>query len=222
MKEKGFTLIEIAIVATLLAVLGGLIFGTLRGVSNARSAIEQKREINRTARHVLIKIRRELQSVSSTTGNSLTGVKFEIKNDFLGDADADYITFNTAIGGDAHSGLEQNFGYLQVAYFLEKIPPDIAKSRGYDNSKNGTTYALIREELPNWVTSKQNSTDEEIVRTALAYNVVGFNFRHYKDKQWSDDSTKRSPNAIEITVSLQGKNGVSDSYKTSVALKSSQ
>lgn len=222
--QTGFTLVELVLVALLLAVMSSIVYGTLSGIIRTRNSVEDLRGGERALRSVFSKLTREFASamlVPLNTDNSNNSSQFSrrayflAENDTLGRADADRVTFVASTGGEPVAGATQNYGPVEVSYYLKEAPTE-EQERG-----NYTRYALVREEKPADV-SKEEILSKRTVRFPLATNLLSFNLRFLKEEQWQDDWSGNDsvtlPLAVEISVVFDAGNQTPRLYKTAIAI----
>src|SRR5262245_11173873 len=90
--EKGVTLVELVVVAALVAILSGVLYGIMSGLLRARDSTEKIRDAETTAHYLFARMTREL----SSTSRSLTA---------LANQSASGGTLNQAPGGNPGSSL---------------------------------------------------------------------------------------------------------------------
>lgn len=245
-RESGFTLIELLVVSGLLAVLAGILYGTTSGLLSGREIVEQQRQNGQIAQYVFERMSRELtgrylialankdniqsgQSVSGGPGSFAASAQSPYAAAgtpplyFLGESEkkggehADRVRFVSANAAQAGYGVRPNFGLVEIQYRLEK-----ADALSYDKKrrKRGETYVLVREEFPAGVNSAE-LIDNRTYTIPLANNVIGFNVRYLRDGKWEDqweEARIQLPEAIEITLKLEGSEGQQDTFRTAVAI----
>ena len=208
--EKGFTLIELVIVSVLLSVLGSLLYGTINGVIQAKNIVEAEIEATSKAQFVIEKMGRELSSVIPTALN-LTNPNGTISLNniaFLGQKDK--ITFNTTAGGQIINGKNNNYGTVQISYYLEP------ESKEFGDKK---TFNLIREEIPSGITDEKTV---EIRRSSstIVNSIEKVKFRFYSEENWADSWDRPEvPEAVEILLLLKDIENSTKAYKTAYALR---
>ena len=207
--EKGFTLIELIIVSVLLAILGGLLYRTINGVIQAKNIVESEIEATSRAQFILEKIGRELSSVNLgalnlSNGSGSLGLSNVI---FLGQKDR--ITFNTSAGGQIINGRNNNYGSVQVSYYLE------SESKEFSGRK---TFKLIREELPSGITDEK-TVEMRRSSTTVINSVEKIAFRFYSRENWADTWDQPNlPEAVEILLLLKDIENTTKAYKTAYSL----
>ncbi len=203
--EKGFTLIELIIVSVLLAVLGGLLYGTINGVIQAKNIVEAEIEATSKAQFLLEKMGRELSSVNQGVLN-IGGIISNII--FLGQKDR--ITFNTSAGGQIINGQNNNYGSVQVSYYLE------SESKEFSDKK---TFKLIREEVPTGISDEKTVEMRKNISSVIN-SVEDIKFRFYSLENWADTWEQPNlPEAVEILLLIKDIENTTKAYKTAYALR---
>ena len=213
--EKGFTLIELVIVSVLLSLLGSLLYSTINGIIQAKNIVEAEIEATSKAQFIIEKIGRELSSVIPSTLNlddpDNPDAQISLNNvSFLGQKDR--LSFNSAVGGQIVNGQNNNYGTVQISYYLEP------ESREFSNKK---TFQLIREEIPSNITDKKTV---EMRRTSVAIinSVEKIKFRFYSLETWEDSwENPNIPEAVEVLFLIKDIKGNTKAYKTAYALRRS-
>lgn len=241
--QRGFTLVEMIVVAALLALLAGLLYGTLNGITRTVDLVTSGIKTERAARLFFSRISRELQSrvperlsslqqspTSAPTnpppgfflqGGYFIGTKGEGGVGSKGDS----IRFvSDGVAQEPIGGLG-NRGRVEVAYGLRE-----AKREKEELSDAPKTFELMRGELsytgqPNLgATPGLEPNDEDKpkeLQTPLMDNVVSLQFRYLQDGKWIEswsDSQTRFPEAVEITLVLLDDRGKEEIYHTAIAV----
>lgn len=232
MNQKGFTLVELVVVAVLLAFLASLLFGSMRGIIQTRETTEESTKILKVASVILSTLTDELSSranvpVRVPTEGSGVG---EIRNRSRymlgfhfqkGAADTDRLRFTARGKAKATLGEHANFGDVQIEYRLEETE---------DGFTGGQIrrFTLIREESPA-VLGDVQSIEQRTHRLALADNVAALRFRYLKNargttnwqREWQGRDL-RHPLAIEISLSLVDDADKVHSFRTAVTVSESR
>lgn len=212
------TLVELLVVAVLLAVLTGLLYGTLGGIIRAREHLLVKRQAYRSAASFFARVRGEFASSqteplyqggtglsesgsSSGLSTALSGqtaaVRYVAGTSGKSDTESDSIRFTTTAGAQELYDAESNRGLIEVSYRVEA-------SQG-----GGNIGILVREEMPAGV--KNDVVLRRRRRTfPVCDRVIAFKLRYFRDGKWLTewkDSTTRLPKAVDIELVLADKNG---------------
>ena len=223
--EKGFTLVEVVVVSVLLALLAGILYGTLTGIMNAKNSIEQQRDSLRTARSVLLRVTRELNGIISenlvfstkNTNKPPEGKPFLGRDGRGGDGDDDSISFVTTSGAQAVMGGISNYGNIQISYRLEEDPDKIYCNPDIEDIE---TYVLVREESPAGLADEKVLKKRRVI-FPIAADITSLNFRYLKNKKWQTqwgEKEKELPDAIEITIKIASRRNV-ETFRTAIALR---
>ena len=233
-EERGFTLVEMALVALLLGIMATIMFGVLNGFKRTGDSVEDSRICERTARFVMTKLTREISSATSIPLFNNTKNKnnaqssmfsalgggmsvFEGKNDVKSNSDSDTLRFVASNGGQPVFGALQNAGPVEVTYYL--AAPENKDDQEFVNGRE--TFSLIREEYP--VTAEEKVREMRHIVYPLASRILGLNFRYLYDEKWSDEwlgnQSRTLPRAVEISLVIaQGTTGGARLFKTAVSI----
>ncbi len=213
-RQSGFTLVELLLVTVLLSMFFGIVYGALTGLFQTKKAIEDQRELARSAFYFLNRITEELETatrdvkVDKTKGeDTLVVFRGDNRRDSL--ADADSISFVSRTGAQAVEGGGGNQGSVQIGYGVAN-----------DESDAQGGHVIVRTELPA-TESDAKLRNLRKITFPVASNVTSLNFRYYRAQRWTDEWPAKAnslPEAIEITVGFKRADGKLESFKTAVAL----
>ncbi len=235
--EPGFTMVELVIVVSLLAVLTLILYTTLANLTRGKRVIEEKRVAVQSARYVLSRISNELSSrFNQTLSSELSGDSSNQpdpagaarSNSFMigensndGDSDTDALRFVTAVG--SRSSASTGGGIVEVSYSLRKQQPQMGEHPVQGEPHQ--TFSLLREERPAGITDNEIQKATASRTIAIAENVVSLNFRFRSRDEWKDEwkaGTFGFPEAVEISVAFRDGAGKLESFRTAVALSRAQ
>lgn len=225
--SRGFTLLEMIVVAGLLAMMTVLLYGTVGGILRGQELVSAGRSSYRSARYVLDRMGREL---SSKVLESLT-LKDEDeqstrrrrrsyligKNKNSGKADTDSVRFVSDGAAQKLFGPGGNKGRVEIEYRLERNREESLADVPDDGLRN---LVLVREEAPAGV--DKEIAEEHRVVFPLAYNVVSLDFKYRRQGEWKEewkDTDRGFPEAIQISLRLRGKDSRLRTFVTAVALQ---
>ncbi len=227
--ETGFTLVELLVVSLMLALLSGILYGTISGILRGRSIILGEESTARSAQYVLERMTRELTArvavpLSDPEGSSNTSQRQYIRasKSTSSSEGVDRIRFVSSNAGQQSFNDVQNFGLLEVEYRLadpqrgedyEELEPEERQLAADDK-------VLLREESPADVERDETIKARDLV-FPMAEKVRGLQFRFFKDGKWSDiwqPNRAALPEAIEITLQLRSDGENIDTYRTAIAL----
>lgn len=223
--ERGLTLIELVVVAFLIAILSSILYGTLGGIIRTRDTTEAIRTTERTAHYIFGRIGMEINGRSfvalntdannaAPTPTPFPGVPSlqeymvgESKHD--GDFDADRFRFVSANAAQAFVGSPGNFGLVEVEYRLENSK---------DNQPGSALpkRLLIRAESPAGVTNP-DTLKHRTIELPLAEDVVSLKFRFLKGGKWQSgwhETASPLPEMIELTVGIKSSDDRVEFYRT--------
>lgn len=232
--SDGFTLIELVVVAALLALLATILYGTLSGVLAGRSLVEARRDAHRIAEFALDRIGKDLtaRSITPLNADNLDNERQQQLASTLGtaglpsflgsdkqseDSDDDRIRFVTENAGQASYGGTSNIGLVEVEYHLEK--EGVAAGERKSGSEQATKV-LLRDEVPSSVQNKDLLKAKRIL-VPIAHNILSLNFRYRKDGKWQStwqDRLGNLPEAVEVTLKLRVDDEETETFRTSFAV----
>ncbi len=217
--QDGMTLVELLVVTLLLAVLSGLLYGTLSGIIRAREQLIVKRQAYRSAANFISRLRSEFASAqaealfqggnglpaqgsSAAEASTVAPIRYVAgANLRSGQYDSDSIRFTTASGAQEIYDAESNRGLIEVAYRIE--------SENDASLGQNRTGVLIREEMPAGV--KIDATLRRRRRIfPVCDKVISFNLRYSRDGKWLQewkDASSRLPRAVDVELILADSNG---------------
>ncbi|MBL7663187.1 prepilin-type N-terminal cleavage/methylation domain-containing protein [bacterium] len=238
--NRGFTLVEITVVAALLMIMATILFGTLGGLVRSRNAIETTRFASLSGGNILTRINRELLSrvaenlrrTKNTNETRISNASAGATGEFNafsqtnpaqatsgylrgvdeknGENDADSITFVTDSSLLAGQGFSSR---VEVTY-------KVRKEVGKFGSEKNKHLILERFEYPVAVKNKK-ITNELSAREIISDTIKSFNVRYYRNENWLDSWNEKNfgfPEAVEITIELYDEINSPHSYSTIVPL----
>lgn len=224
--SRGFTLIEVVIAISLLAVILGIVYSALNQMLRTKQIIEQRAESQRIANSVLSRLTRELQL--AFTGQGLLPKRDEDPNkrnpnNFSLSAETqtfdnlrrgDSITFVALEGGQYLPDGGQHSGLVQITYRVEPNPEL--------KSEQDPNYLLIRDETP--LIRPVERAYKKTMIFPITDRVYSLQFRYFdRDKQeWSDswgvDERLGLPAKVEFRLVLRSEQGQMQEYSSMLAL----
>jgi prepilin-type N-terminal cleavage/methylation domain-containing protein len=227
----GFTLLEIMIAISILAIVVSLVYGTLFSSARISKALEEQLKIQDNARVALDRLCSELRLAYAKSNASVLmplpdSKLIPPKNSSLylasgiserRNSKGNEISFIASDSGVYMPGRQNVTGLSQISYFL---------------IKNNDTFTLMRDELPSGIPVT------DAIKKRIAFPVVAgvedFRLRFFNSAsrtwfpEWTINSTikgngsfQRLPDLIEITISLATPTGRMRNYTTIVALSNS-
>lgn len=225
--ESGFTLIEIVIAISILAIIMMVTYSSLDQIIRTKYALDDSREMKAVVNSVLVRMTRELQLAKSglpllpqrdkigqfnKPNLNLLGENLKLPNREEGDS----ITFIASQGGQYLPDGLTHSGDVQITYRVEEDP----EQEGQQNR----TYYLVREEVPYLRSAEEAYKDSMIF--PMTRKLVGLKFRYYDSRtnkwvsSWGQNANLRVPQIIEFEVKLRSEKGSIGTFKTAVALRS--
>ncbi|MFN8389567.1 MAG: type II secretion system protein GspJ [Bdellovibrionota bacterium] len=236
--SEGLTLIELVVVAALLALLSALLWGTLSGIIRARDVSDATRTADVTAHYIFSRISNELagrsfvplntvkDDDSSAAGSSSGAPQIGAAPSYLlgtdeqgGERDLDKIRFVSSNAAQPFVGGQSNHGLVEVEYHLAENPDEDASAPPASGKKPMT---LVRVETPAAVTTKELIQSRRII-LPLAENIVSLNFRYLRNGTWQKDWKETNPplpEAVEVTLGVLAEGDKVETYRTAVAITS--
>lgn len=225
-RTRAFTLLEIVIAISILAVVVVITYSTLSHIIQAKKILDDRRDTTFIASAVLNRVTRELQLAFSSI--ALLPPRDEVSNNkridarlnLIGEENplpngeyGDSVQFVALEGGQylpdggAHSGL------VQITYRLEQNP----------DSPDPQRHVLIREETP--IISPPEQAYERTMTFPISKDVIGLKLRYFnrEDNNWIDtwgsDGHLKLPAMVEMTLRIKSPIGEISTYTTAVALR---
>ena len=209
-------------VTLLVAILSGVVYGTIAGFSRSESISKEQREMDETAAGIISKMMFEL---STTTAGQLTngahagssGGDDSTNRSFFGQHSGDGATnsvlhFIALNGGALGLPVKSNIGPVEIVYKIEE----------QNQSINTITprRRLIREEFPADVAkSSPEAFKLRARRYILTDKLTSFSLGFYYRGKWSPAFTQPYPGlpqAVQIEIGLTADSGRTFNYKTAV------
>ncbi len=185
--HHGFTLIEILVSISIVAITLTTVYGVFSSVSAAKNRLEQDSETYHKARVIFDRFNHELHGAYLSSGNkdtTLKGQKDSLEN------------FSFELSTTAASPLSSTgTGFALVTYTITD------DSEADDDSK-----VLLRTEKP--LLSEDASSTVRTMR--LASGIDYFNMRFYDGDSWFDSwdsSSKGLPDIVEIEIRINAGQG---------------
>ena len=206
--RKGFTLIEVLVAVTLLAIISILVWQSMGSSIASKERFEKKEEVFRGGSLALDRMMRGLQMAVIYSSVDFLGVspggEQQTKSVLIGlnNGDQDKLTFETLSHVRYLKDVKES-DQSEVSYFLE--PEEDAP--GEDVKVSGLFSLKKREQSP-----PDADPDEGGTTLTLLDGVKELNFRYFDPQKWEYldewDSTKvdylnKLPRAVEITLVMQ-------------------
>lgn len=225
--QGGFTLIEITIAISILAVMFILNYQIIKGLIESKIEVDDKREAIFIANSVITRLTRELQLAvakpklappcdspnAPPSPYSLIGEDGSSGQSGKGTS----ITFTAKEAGQFIPGGTTHTGAVQITYRLEPDPDQ----KGDKNAP----LLLIREEIPN--RRPYDLACKDVIRFPISNRVVNLEFKYYDkaggwENGWSGGRANNLPEIIQFSITLKSPRGALATYTSAVKLTSAK
>lgn len=221
--SRGFTLIEVIIAISILAVMMTINYRILRGIVEAKKQIDDRREGMYIANSILIRMSKEIQLavkrplLPPPNPATSAGGPTPARGVFLGTSGLDgaSLTFMARDAGQFVPDGGTHSGVIQIRYSAQRDP----------EQPDSSLLSMLREEVPNIKPIAR--AYKNALRFPISNNLMSLNFRYYdgQDKQWvetwDDQRATKLPTIVEYTIELKSPGGIIQSYTGAVKLHSS-
>lgn len=222
----GFTLIELVVSLTILAIMLTVTYGMLSGLLHTKKLLDDRRDLRAITNTILVRLTHELQQASPEralippqdrinqpypANTNLIGERQVLDNDQRGDR----LTFLAKSAGQYQGFVPSNSGLVQISY---RVEPDPERE-----DHEPLRYVLVRDEIP------YQRPFEDAYRRILTFDItrrlVGLQLRYLDGESrewresWGDNNERGLPAAIEFTISVLSPSGVYERITSSVPLR---
>lgn len=222
----GFTLIELIITISILALLMLIVFSSFRQLLRSKSALDDRRDGMIMANAILIRMTRELQLMveyptlltppgqTPTFPSSLIADEKTMSNGLHGDT----IKFVAQGAGQYVAGGASHSGFVDITYRVEEDPE---APMGAEQAN----YYLVREEIPH--IRPVDFAFERALVFPVSKNLVSLELNYYNSKDekwvnsWSAQGTVKLPDLIKLSITVRSPLGKLNTYATMVAIGNS-
>ncbi|CAN5557129.1 type II secretion system minor pseudopilin GspJ [soil metagenome] len=198
MLRNAFTLIELVVALSIVAVMAVSLYASVRIAFKAQSSAEAAIEPSRTAELAMEFLRQDIENAMppATTGGGIALATGKLAGDFVGTDGTD---------DRGHPGDDLNF------YSTAEAGEHVSGNGEIKNiellittTTNSTDHVLTRRVTRNLLSAVVPTPDEEI----LCRGVSGFNLRYYNGTDWQDTWSASAqdnvlPAAVEVTLELE-------------------
>lgn len=215
--ERGFTLIEIILVISILVIVMGVAYGALSQIIKTKEILDDEREVRSTLNAFTLRFTKDLQSAQpepiladkKNMNQPRPGSLYVLgEAEFIDGKRLSSITFTT-FDKSILNNSENKDGNVQVRYLIEE--------------KSGT-FQLIRE-----VTPKLGSPEESYAKTesfVFAENVSEFMLDFFSRddlrwfQRWGEGKNVNFPGILQYTITLKTKNSGVKKFTGSISFNS--
>ncbi len=193
---NGFTLIEILVSFSIIAILVGILYGTFRATTETAENIEKDADPHRMARIVFYQLTKDLSMLNQDVTPLGTALPFPGAGTPFG---------SLRLVGESRSRFIEGANYPDdtIAFRSLSSPPVLQGFSELDRAE--ISYVLSEESLIREVKFRNRPIKNEVSETML-----GFNLRYYDNKkkewanEWDPKVTDGIPFAVEVTLILKG------------------
>jgi general secretion pathway protein J len=191
--RRGFTLVEVVVAISVLALIGLMTFLTLSNALNTRDLLEEEDAANQAARIAMSRIRRDLQLAYLTTNTAAVNTYRTI---FVGQDErgADRLWLATLSHQRRIVGAREG-DQTEITYWTE------------DDPTRSDALVLLRREAPRI----DQEPEKDGTLAPVAYGVRAFDLQYLdqQDGEWKKewdttgaDTPNRLPRAVRVTLTL--------------------
>lgn len=237
--EGGFTLLEMAIVVSVLVVMMALNYEVIQGIITSKQILDDRRDGMFIANSVLTRLSRELQLAEGDQRGKriipscdnlpapaqsgaapqptpagpriiLIGEEKNVGTNSRGDS----LTFLASEAGQYVPDGGSHSGVVQITY---RVEPDPEQQRSRE-----PTFLLIRDEMP--YRAQADQACKAALRFPITKDLISLEFQYYDKKanewvtSWTDQRSFKLPDMIQYRVSLRTPNGEIQTFTSAVAL----
>ena len=230
---------EVIIAIGILAVMMTINYRILKGITQAKKLIEDRREGMYIANSVITRLTREIQlavkepimpkcsTVSASNPRGALDDQASEDRTGTGSGATPYLIGTTGIGGTSLTFIAKeagqyvpdggtHSGLVQITYRVDQDP----EQKGLEDA----SLALVREEIPKIrpITKACSS----ILVFPITTKLVTLQFRYFDNRQrtwvdsWDSQRAGRLPEMIQFTIALRSPAGAVQSYSAAVRINS--
>lgn len=225
--QRGFTMMEIVLAVTLLAIILSVSYSGITSIITSKQLLDDRRDQLVMANSVLNRMTRELQLAFSgvavlprpdedkdkkiASSICLIGDENMLGNDKRGDV----IRFVALEGGQYLPDGGSHSGLVQIMYRVEEDPER--------KPNEPERYLLIREETP--VIRPFDRAYEKMMVFPITNRIISMQLRYYDTNsqkwygKWGDGERNDLPARVEIIMELMSPRGVLQRFATQVPLR---
>jgi general secretion pathway protein J len=222
-----FTMIEVVIAITILAIIMGVTYSALTGIIKTKKLLDDGRDSRLIANSLLNRFSRELQLASAGTtlmparedskGKQISRISLlGAPNKLDNGQEGDRITFMALEGGQYLPDGGTHSGIVQITYRVEK-DPDAPLG-------NNETYYLVREETPYYRPFEK--AYEKTMIFPVTHDLVSLKLQYFSTEagewqnDWGEEASARLPSMVRFRFQLRTPLGKIETYAATVALRS--
>ena len=220
-QSRGFTLIEIIIAISILAIIVGIAYGSFSQILRSKIILDDQSDVDSIGQTLMSRLAHELQSAYKAAllpecgekQTATTSEYFRGHKDSSSDGQSfDSVTFITRDGGQYMPDGGTHTGDVQLQYLVAPDPD------------NANTPTLYRREIP--VIRPVDRACENKLNFPIVGNISSLSFRYYDSQNskwldtWGSETTQSPmPRFVYIKAKIKSPRGEIHSYETMVATR---
>lgn len=190
MRRRGFSLLEIVVAISILALIGSITFGTIASALETRDMLEEEDRSNQSARIALDRLRNDLRLAYLTSNTSAVNTYV---TQFIGKNESPDRLWFTSLSHRPMYRDSRECDQTEITYWTEADP-----------TMSGA-YVLLRREAPRI----DNEPEKDGLISPLAYHLKDVSFRYINPKtnEWVEewdttgaDTPDFLPRAVQVAL----------------------
>lgn len=193
-KREGFTLIEVLVAVTILAIVVTGLYSSLFPVLKVQAVVERQVEMGREVRRFLDTLSTEIRSLYFAAGDEYTffsGTLGEYEGSALGEVSFTSFSYSVIRKGRPSSDL------YEIRYYLEG---DHASNENDEDSSSSVTYVLKKDIGSPFIEGSG------LMGLEVIGNVTAFELEYYDGKEWlrywDSSEFRKLPKAVRASLTI--------------------
>ncbi len=222
---QGFTLIEVILAVTILAIVMSITYNALSQIMQSKKVLDEQNDLKSLANSLMGRLTRELQLAYAGVGllppaDNLkqavsTRLNMLAESNELGEGySSDTITFAALEGGQYLPDGGTHSGLVQIKYSL--------KENDLGRLHSPPSFSLVREEIP--MTRPYDRAYTKIMVFPVSSGIVSLHFAFYSfdtekwSSTWGEEPNLGLPDLVRFSIVLRGISGKLHEFSTVVPL----